>query len=151
CTDAQGLKSPTKTEGNSQTQHPFSVEIAGISVTGIEVFPEIESSNEVIHDQNGDASSPQYRPGTNQTKLTLIRSIGTNGSVSDWRKVVMDSKVARKAVSVIMHNDKGQETRMDFYDCTLSKWQPPSYNPMKTGPVTESLELTCGRFELKKN
>ena len=55
----------------------------------------------------------------------------------------------RRSVSIIFHNDKGEEARrLNLFNCYATKWNGPSLNSKASGHATESLDLMFEEWKL---
>jgi len=60
----------------------------------------------------------------------------------NWRKTVIDGKVSRKSVSIILLNDAGEEAlRYNLFECWPTKYHGPALNSRNSAHATESIEL----------
>ena len=124
----------------------FSVEVDGVVVEQVIHIDGMAHS----YDEGGknDGIADQAKPGT----IFLQRKWTNLQDWSNWRKSVLDGKVDRKSISVIFHNDAGEEAgRVNFYDCFPTKWVGPALNAKNSGHATEKIELAFERMEWKQN
>lgn len=137
-----GVKSPTAFLRQGPPSR-FSIEIDGVQV--LSSIGDIVSESAIVFD---NAGNPQ--PGAKLNKLTLTREFGVSTSLYRWRKAVLDGKVDRRSISVIFHNDAGQEAgRMNFYNCWPSKWVGPSLNARNGSRQQEQLEIVWENMDIK--
>ena len=143
-------KATTKTQGDFNLSNRFSFEIDGVIVAGIHTVSGLEDESEVVQYKDADGTL-RSRPGNHKPgKMTVTRDFSTTSEWYRWRKAVLDGKVERKSISVIFHNDAGEEAgRMNFYNCWPSKWNGPSLNSKSSGTITEKLEISWETMELK--
>jgi len=119
-------------------QNHFAVEMDGVAVVQVHTV-DIETDSLAT-----DATSPP----TNT--VTLSRDFSNTSEWYKWRKAVLDGKVDRRSISVIFHNDAGQESgRMNFFNCWPSKWVGPSLNAKNSGHATEKIEISWETVEMK--
>jgi phage tail-like protein len=56
----------------------------------------------------------------------------------------------RKSISVIFHNDAGEEAgRYNFFEAWPCRWKAPSLNARNSGHATEAIEIVFERIEMK--
>ncbi len=123
----------------AQKQNKFSFLIAGKVVPGVSTV-DIETDASNLADP---ASSPI-------NTVTISRDWSNTQEWYSWRKAVLDGKVDRRSISVIFHNDAGQEAgRANFFECWPCKWSGPSLNARSSGHATEKLEISWETMELK--
>jgi phage tail-like protein len=145
------LKGTTKTQGDFNLAHRFSVEIDGVVVAGVHSIEGLKHEHEVIEYKDGEDGTMHTRPGNHKPgKMTVTKDWSNTSEWYNWRKTVLDGKTERKSISVIFHNDAGAESgRYNFYECWPSKWKGPSLNARNSGHATEKIELSWERMELK--
>ena len=147
----ESLKGTTKTQGDFNLASRFGVEIDGISINGVHTVEGLEHEHEVVEFHDGDNGTTQFRPGRQKPgKLKLIKDFSSTKEWFTWRKSVVDGKVDRKSVSIVIHNDAGEEAmRYNFYECFPSKYSGPSLNARNSAHATESIEVVWETFEMK--
>ena len=65
-----------------------------------------------------------------------------------WRKAALDGKTERKSISVIFHNDAGEEARINFYECWPVRWKAPeAIAPTGTHHIIEEIEFVVEKVE----
>ena len=148
---AQGAqKQATKTQGDFNLSNRFTVEIDGV-VSRAFAGEDIVDQSDVGEYKDGEDGVSHTRPGNHKPgKMTITKDWSNTAEWYRWRKAVLDGKVDRRSISVIFHNDAGEEAgRMNFYNCWPSKWQGPSLNARSSGHATEKLEISWETMELK--
>jgi phage tail-like protein len=111
----------------------------------------LESESDVVEYKDGEDGVSHTRPGNHKPgKMTCSKDWSNTSEWYKWRKAVLDGKVDRRSISVIFHNDAGEEAgRMNFYNCWPSKWNGPSLNARSSGHAGEKLEISWETMELK--
>ena len=144
------LKGTAKTQGDFNLSNRFSFEIDGVIVAGVHTVSGLEDESDVVQYKDADGTL-HSRPGNHKPgKMTAKRDFSSTSEWYKWRKAVLDGKVERKSISVIFHNDAGEEAgRMNFYNCWPSKWKGPSLNSKSSGPITEEIEISWETMDLK--
>lgn len=147
------LKATTKTQGDFNLSHRISVAIDGTSVRGVNSIEGIETESEVVAYKDGDDSVVRTRPGNHKPgRISITKDWSNTSEFFQWRKAVLDGKVDRKSVSVIFHNDAGEESgRILFNRCWPSKWSGPALNARNSGHASEKLDLVCESIEIPLN
>jgi len=70
----------------------------------------LEHEHEVVEFQDGDDKETHYRPGRQKAgRVKITRDFSATKEFFNWRKTVIDGKVSRKSVSIILLNDAGEE------------------------------------------
>jgi phage tail-like protein len=63
---------------------------------------------------------------------------------------VVDGKVERKSVSIILLNDAGEEAmRYNLFECWPTKYKGPDLNSRNSAHATEAIEIAYETFEMK--
>jgi len=137
------LKGPTKTQGDFNLAHKFSVEIDGSIVGGITKVEGLKDEHEVVEYGNGEDINTLYRPGRRKHgRLTLTRDFSATKEFFLWRKSVVDGKVERKSMSVILLNDAGEESmRYNFTEAWPVSYTGPSLDSRNSSHAQESIEV----------
>jgi len=145
------LKGSTKTQGDFNLAHKFTVEIDGVMVGGIHRVDGIEHEHEVVEYQDGDDMYTHLRPGRQKPgRITIEKDWSSTKEFFNWRQTVINGKVERKSCSIAFHNDAGEESmRINLFDCYPTKWKGPSLNARTSAHATETIEILFERMELK--
>ena len=148
----QKLAGSTKNAGGDPNQaHRFTIEIDGVTVGGVHTIEGLEFENEVIEYHDGDNGVTQFRPGRQkQGRVKLIRDFSATKEFFEWRNAVVQGKVQRKSVSVIMLADDGTEAiRYNLFECWPTKYIGPALNARNSSNATEAIEFCFERHEMK--
>jgi phage tail-like protein len=148
----QKLATSTKNAGGDPNQaHRFTVEADGVTVGGVHTIEGLEFENEVIEYHDGDNPVTQFRPGRQkQGRIKMIRDFSATKEFFEWRKKVVEGKVERKSVSVIMLADDGTEAiRYNLFECWPTKYTGPNLSARNSTNATESIEICFERCEMK--
>jgi phage tail-like protein len=147
----QKLQGSTKTMGDPNQAHRFTVECDGVTMGGIHTVEGLEFEHEVIAYCDGDNQTTQFRPGRQkQGRIKIIRDFSATKEFIEWRKTVVDGKVSRKSLSIVMLADDGTEAiRYNFYECWPTKYIGPSLNSRTSANATEGLEIAFESMEMK--
>lgn len=147
------LKTATRTQGDANLANRFTVAIDGVNVIAINSVTGLASESDVqTYREGGDAGITRTRPGAvKPNQVTIVRDYSGATDFYNWRKTVLDGKVERKSVSIIFHNDAGQEDgRINLFNCWPTKWSGPVLDAKATGHATESLTLVWEGLEIKR-
>jgi phage tail-like protein len=147
----QKLQGTAKTMGDPNQAHRFTVECDGVTIGGVHTVEGLEFEHEVIEYHDGDNGTTQFRPGRQkQGRVKLVRDFSATKEFHDWRKTVIDGKVQRKSLSIIMLADDGTESiRYNLYECWPTKYIGPSLNARNSANATEALEIAFETMEMK--
>jgi phage tail-like protein len=144
-----------RTQGDFNLSNRFSVEIDGVVVRGITAVDGLESES-VVEYKDGEDGVSHTRPGNHKPgKLVVSRDWSNTAEWYKWRKAALDEAVtgmpaARRSISVIFHNDAGEEAgRMNFYNCWPSAYRREGFETKGRDLMTESLDLRFDRVEMK--
>lgn len=137
------LKGSTKTQGDPNQAHRFTVEIDGVAVGGVHTIEGLEHEHEVIEYHDGDNGVTQFRPGRQKPgKIKLVKDFSATKEFFLWRKTVMDGKVERKSMSIVILNDAGEEAlRYNLFECWPTKYYGPALNARNSANATEALDI----------
>jgi len=128
----------------------FKVEIDGIAATAFSEVSGIEADVAVVDYRpgNDNAPGPRKLPGeAHFSSLLLKRGMTADLSLWNWMKQVLDGKIERKNLSVVLFNDAGQEVlRFNFRDAWPVKWSGPILNGQTSDIAIETLELAHEGF-----
>lgn len=118
----------------------FALEINGKIVSGIQV-DEIESESTIIDSE----------PGPIKINRVKLRKDWSGASeFFKWRKAVLDGKVDRRSMSVIFHNDAGEEAgRYTFHECWPVRYRVTDFGAKNSGHAIEKIEISFETMELK--
>jgi phage tail-like protein len=147
---ADSLKAKTKTQGDFNLSNKFSIEIDGVLSGGIHSVSGSQNVD-IVEYKDGEDGVIHTRPGNNNPgQMTITKDWSNTSEWLIWRKAVLNGKVERKSVSVIFHNDAGEEAgRMNAIECS-----PISYSVL-TDPINsktakeEVLTLECTKMTAK--
>ena len=145
------LKATTKTQGDFTLSNRFSFEIDGVLVAGVHTVTGLQSETELVEYKDGESGVMQTRPGNHKPgKMTVTKDWSNTSEWFKWRKAVLDGKVDRRSISVIFHNDAGEESgRMNFFNCWPAVWYGPDLNAKTSGHSTEKMDISWETCELK--
>lgn len=144
----------TKTQGDFNLAHHFSVEIDGVVVGGVYSIDGIEHEHEVIEYHDADTGIMHTRPGNPKPgKITVTKDWSNTGEWYKWYQSGQNGTPAqRKSISVIFHNDAGQEAwRLNYFNGWPSSYTPPTDAEKNSAHATEKLEIPWENMELKVN
>ena len=103
------LKGTTKTQGDFNLAHRFALEIDGVLTNGVHKIEGLDHESEVIEYHDGEDGTTHYRPGRQKAgTIRIEKDFSSTKEFDEWRKKVVDGKVERKSISVIIHNDAGE-------------------------------------------
>ena len=131
----------------------FQVLIDGALVPGVFSVDGGERHTEVVEYKDGDDHVTHTRPRTVVVKhIALTKDWSNTSEWYKWRKAVLDGKVDRRSVSVIFHNDAGEEvSRMHLIGALPTDWSGPNQNAKNSGHAVEKLEISWETTELKSS
>ena len=145
------LKGTTGTQGDFNLSNRFSYEIDGVLVAGVHSIEGIEHETDIVEYKDGEDGTTHTRPGNHKPgKMTVVKDWSNTSEWYKWRQQVVNGKVERKSMSVIFHNDAGEEVgRMNFFQAWPTKWVGPNLNARNSGHAIEKLEISWETMELK--
>lgn len=146
------LKGTTKTQGDFNLSNRVSLEVEGVAIQGVHTIEGLESETDVVEYKDGEDGVVHTRPGNHKPgKIQVVKDWSNTSEFYRWRKAVLDGKVDRKSVSVIFHNDAGEEVgRIDAIGCYPTD-AATSESPGERGKVErkEIVNLDCLSLALK--
>ena len=146
------LKETTRTQGDfNLAKRNFSLEIDGVIVNGVHSVEGFENETEIIEYKDGEDGTIHTRPGNRKPgTMVVVKDWSGTDEFSNWQKAVLDGKGERKSISVIFHNDAGEEAgRLNLYSCYPTKWSGPALNAKNSGPAQEKIEISWETMDLK--
>jgi phage tail-like protein len=89
----------------------FKVEIAGITQAGFSEVTGYDQTSDVVEYREGDeVATPRKMPGLAKWgDINLKWGLTTSKDLWDWRKSVVNGKVERKNVSLVVYDGEGTE------------------------------------------
>ena len=140
------------TRRRSYTGGRFGIEVDGKMVAGVHSIEGLEHEHEIVEYKDGEDGTTHTRPGNHKPgKMVVTKDWSNTSEWYKWRQAVMNGKTDRKSISVIFHNDAGEEVgrRMNFFECWPTRWKGPALNARNSGHATEKLEISWETMELK--
>jgi len=122
----------------------FLVEIDGITRAGFRECSGLDTSQDAGEYREGtDPLTVRKLPGLiKYSNISLKRGIADDAELWQWRKTVMDGKVERKNMSIVLMDDAREEKlRWNLKNCWPTKWEGPSLNATSSDVAVESLEI----------
>jgi phage tail-like protein len=130
----------------------FFVEIDGITVAGFSECSGLSTETDVIeYREGGEPTRPRKLPGlTRYAPIVLKRGITKNRDLWKWRKTVIDGRVSRRSVSIILLDEERKEVaRWNVVNAWPSKWEGPHLNAKTSEVALETLELVHEGLDLE--
>jgi len=127
----------------------FKVEIEGVTQGAFAACSGVEANVEVVEYQDGDDIILRKRPGrVTYANIVLRRGYVNTDELWKWTKAVLDGKVVRKAGSIILNDDAGNEiTRYNFFEAWPCRWKGFEFDALGTGASIEELEIAVEMVE----
>jgi phage tail-like protein len=129
----------------------FRVEIDGITIAAFSECSGLVCETDVIeYRTGGESGSARKLPGLRKfANIVLKRGITTDRQLWNWYKTVLDGNVQRKAGSVVLLDESGQEVlRWNFRQGWPRKYEGPTLNAQTSEVAIETLEITHEGLEL---
>ena len=140
---------PTRRPHDHLGSHKFKVEIEGVTVGAFTAVEGMEAKTDVIIYADGDDMIVRKRPGrTTFSNIVLKRGFINTDELWNWYKAVMDGKVERKAGSVIILDEAGNEImRYNFFEGWPCRWKNFVLDATLADTLVEELEIAVERIE----
>jgi phage tail-like protein len=132
------------------TSH-FYVEIQGIEQASFAECSGLSVETEVFEYQEGGLNEYVHKlPGRSKvSNVTLKRGITESTELWDWYRDVVQGKVERKNVSIVLYDLEGEEVmRWAFIDAYPVKWSGPGFKADANAITIETLELAHRGMDL---
>lgn len=128
----------------------FRVEIEGLTAAAFSECTGLSSETEVIEYRSGGDATVRKLPGVRKfSDIVLKRGITKNRELWDWYKTVLQGNVQRKAGSIVLLDESGQEVlRWNFRQGWPRKYEGPSFNAAASEVAIETLEITHEGLDL---
>ena len=145
------MKAPSDPQDQKLRTKGFTVAVDGRQDPAVFAFEGGLSICDIVEYKDGDDGTQRTRPGNCKPgKITITKDWSNTSEWYAWRKTVLDGKVDRRSVSVIFHNDAGEEAgRMLLLDAYPTDYQGPSDNAKSSGHATEKMDISWKSAELK--
>jgi len=145
------LKGTSKTTGDFNLSNRFSLEIDGVMVAGVHSIEGIETETDIVEYKDGEDGVNRTRPGNHKPgKMVITKDWSNTLEWHNWRKKVLEGKTDRRSISIIFHNDAGEEVgRMNFYNAWPTKHVLPSFNAKNSAHASEQLHISWETHEIK--
>lgn len=125
----------------------YDLEIDGLSAGSI-----ISAVGQFVqNDKNNETTNKSHIGRVKYSNITIERDWSGSSEFYKWQQEALEGKATRKSVSIIFHNDAGEESRLNFYHCWPSKWSGPALNSRNSGHASEKIELTFENYEIKSS
>ena len=142
---------PTGTRNDPFAAFNFIVQIDEVTVAGFSEVSGLGFETDAIDYREG-AEAPRMRKLSGLHKYTNIvfsRGFTNSHELWDWRKKVIDGKTDRKAGSIVLRNEAGEEAlRWNFDQAWPCKWEGPTFKASANEVAIEKMEICVERVEL---
>src|SRR5262245_9826714 len=131
----------------------FRVEIEGITRAGFTEVTGFDSTTDVIEYREGtDAPHPRKLPGMGKFgDITLKWGLGDDKELFDWRQEILDGKITRKTVHIVVLDESGAEkARWRCLNAWASKLDPVDLNAKGAEVAINTLTLTIEEVQRVK-
>jgi len=146
------LKGSTKTPGDFNLSSHFGLEIDGIITNGVHKVEGLEVENETVTYRDGEDRDTHFRPGIRKpNRVKITKDWSSTNEFYNWYKTVKEGKTERKSISVVLHNDAGEEAmRINLFNCYPTKWYGPTFDSKTSAHATEAIDVLFETIEWKK-
>jgi phage tail-like protein len=122
----------------------FHVEIQGIQEAFFRECSGLEAETEVLsYEEGGVNDHPHKLPGrTKFPNVSLKRGMTDSKALWEWYSKVIDGKIERKNVSIVLYDQQGSEVkRWSFERAYPTKWVGPGIKSDENAVAIETLEM----------
>ncbi|MHB8574704.1 MAG: phage tail protein [Dehalococcoidia bacterium] len=127
---------------DTTTASNFSLAIDGIPVRGVQSIDQLEIPSAIDELPNGRSRPGRQKPGT----IKITRDFSSTKEFYNWRKAVIDGKVDRKSVSIILSDAGDKLGQILLGGCWAENW---TLNARNSAHATETLEVVFETIEMK--
>jgi phage tail-like protein len=130
----------------------FRVEIDGIALAGFAEVSGLSAEAEVVEYREGaDITSTRKLPGqVKYPNVTLKRGITGSRELFDWWKTVVNGKVQRRSVAIILLDDDLTEVvRWSLHEAWIARIEFGDLEAEGNDVAIESIELAHERLDLE--
>lgn len=127
----------------------FRIEIEGVTQGAFAACDGLEASIDIVTFNDGDDMLQRKRPGrTRYANIVLRRGLTTSTELWDWFKAAANGQIERKAGSVIVCNDAGQEVfRYNFFEGWPCRWKSLELDAATPAALVEEIEMAVEKIE----
>lgn len=127
----------------------FKIEIEGVTQGAFAACDGLEARVDVVDFSDGDNLTARKRPGrTRFANIVLRRGMVNNTELWNWFEVVTAGQIQRKAGSVIVCGDDGNELfRYNFFEGWPCRWKSLELDADKPGTLVEEIEIAVEKIE----
>ena len=144
---ASKKQSPERTKRTDPfAGYRFRIEVDGVISGGFTDVSGIELSTDVETVKEGGVNFYEHKlpKGSKFSDITLKRGLSDKEAIWDWYYNVVNGKVERKNLSILLLDESLKETikRWDYYEAYPIKWTGPALNAGNNGITTEAVVIT---------
>lgn len=127
----------------TSSKNNFYIEIDGHKFVNFISVSDITGTAQVIHDIGGkDKIARKIPTKVTYNDITFIRNADpTDMELKNWFKSVIDNKVQRKSMSIVIVDQIGTEKRFNMFECFPSSHSVSSLNSQETGALQETITV----------
>ena len=127
----------------------FKVEIEGVTQGAFMEVNGLESATEVFEGNDGNNLLLRKLPGrTSYSNIVLRRGFTNSDELFNWRKTVTDGNTERKAGSIILCDEKGDEImRYNFFEAWPCRWKLSPLSAQDRRNLVEEIEIAVEKIE----
>ena len=142
---------PAPTRHDPYKNFSFRVEIDGLVSAGFAEVSGLSAEADVIEYREGaDTTSTRKLPGlVKYSNVTLKRGITASRELFDWWKTVVNGKVQRRSVDILLLDDEGNDVlRWVLHEAWVARIEFGDLEAEGNDVAIESIELAHERLEL---
>ena len=127
----------------------FKIEIEGVTQGAFAACDGLEARVDVVDFSDGDNLTARKRPGRARfANIVLRRGMVNNTELWNWFQAVAEGQIQRKAGSVIVCGDDGNELfRYNFFEGWPCRWKSLELDADKPGTLVEEIEIAVEKIE----
>ena len=131
----------------------FRVEIEGVQAGAFQEVDGIGVDVDVIELQDGTDLTPRKRPGRKKVRdVRLKKGFVAKNTMFQWMKEVMEGKLTRKSISIVLHGDNGEAVlRFNYFEAWPKSWGGVRFDGNRQALQIEEIEFTSEKMEVESN
>lgn len=127
------------------------LQLDGVTLAGNPIIAKVVDASEVVEYKDGEDGTMHTRPGNHKPgRMTVTRDWSNDATFYQWRQLILTTPAARKSISIIFHNDAGEEAgRFNLLECWPVAWVMATANAKNSGHATETIEISYETLTIK--
>ncbi len=144
---------PNRREFDTISSQNFRVEIEGVTQGPFIAVDVLEAETAVIESRSGNDPIVRKTPGRHHYANIVLRRAFTNTTeLWDWRKMVLDGQIERKAGSIVLLDSRasqsgGEIMRYNFFEAWPCRYRIGPWDANSDAALVEEIEIVVEKIE----